>query len=185
MFQSLTKMTKSCKNATFLQLFVIQVWSGYIYIYFCPTGFCYLSLVAIVASAVLIPFYIRLTSSHPSTKRALISGWLPLILAATISSGGGIILASVHMKHPAFALLQPVLVGKRHLKLCIANNTKERCAPKFKNTFLVVNSILLFGVSDLYNTKCKCICIVLEYLREEFATPSLSLQRKNCFFKFF
>ncbi|KAI1731521.1 divalent cation transporter domain-containing protein [Ditylenchus destructor] len=84
---------------------------GSIFVKLCPIKFCYWSLSAIIVSLALIPFYVRLASSHPSTKRALIAGWIPLIVASVISGGGGYILHHVHDIYDGYSLLQPLIVG--------------------------------------------------------------------------
>ncbi|ODN02600.1 Solute carrier family 41 member 2, partial [Orchesella cincta] len=57
------------------------------------------------------PLWIYLSYTNEYTKKVLTNGWLPVIMAMLISSGGGFILDKAEQKFSALALYQPVING--------------------------------------------------------------------------
>lgn len=59
----------------------------------------------------LIPFWAFLSYKNPFTRHVLYSGWIPIISAVAISSGGGYILNFAVARYKEIAACQPVING--------------------------------------------------------------------------
>uniref|UniRef100_A0A915DE50 SLC41A/MgtE integral membrane domain-containing protein n=1 Tax=Ditylenchus dipsaci TaxID=166011 RepID=A0A915DE50_9BILA len=79
---------------------------------FCYSNKCsFISLVTLTIFLATLPFWFWLASSHSSTRSALYTGWVTLIMSAIISGGGGYVLQKVHSRYDGYTILQPLLVG--------------------------------------------------------------------------
>ncbi|XP_064489183.1 solute carrier family 41 member 1-like [Ornithodoros turicata] len=63
------------------------------------------------ASFVALPLWVYISYRNPFTKEVLFHGWIPILLAIIISSGGGFILEYASARFEGLAAYQPVING--------------------------------------------------------------------------
>lgn len=60
---------------------------------------------------IVLPVWVYISYKNPYTHDVLFHGWIPILLAIVISSGGGFILEYASSRYPGLAAYQPVING--------------------------------------------------------------------------
>ncbi|CAG0897153.1 unnamed protein product [Darwinula stevensoni] len=79
--------------------------------FFYGVKFSWVSPLAAGILILTIPLWAYLAAQNPCTKVVLRTGWLPVISAMSISSGGGLILELALTRYSGIAVFQPVING--------------------------------------------------------------------------
>lgn len=127
-------------------------------------------IAAIAVFLIMVPFWIYCAKQNEYTRQLILTGWIPIIGAVAITSGGGVILESALKEYEGMAVFQPVingiggnLVAVQASRICTYLHQRSKLGelPSDSNTLCISPCSAFFGKSDHSRTAIILMMLVV------------------------